>query len=101
MTAAITFTYACFFFCLLFFYYLCLFVYIPGEGNGIVGDLLNVANGVEALLVIGCQGKTSGDVKQIYFSYHNNLSRLTLDRGAHTQSLSQNKCVTSIAPMIK
>lgn len=27
---------------------------VPGEGNGIVGNLLNVANGVEALLVVSC-----------------------------------------------
>lgn len=27
---------------------------VPSEGNGIVGNLLNVANGVEALLVVSC-----------------------------------------------
>lgn len=36
--------------------YLCLLVDVPGEGNGVVGDLLNVADGVETLLVVGCGG---------------------------------------------
>lgn len=31
---------------------------VPGEGNGIVGDLLDVADGIEALLVIGCNTQT-------------------------------------------
>ena len=30
-----------------------LFVDVPGEGDGVVGDLLDVADGVEALLVVG------------------------------------------------
>lgn len=34
--------------------YLSLLVDVPSEGDGIVRDLLNVANGVEALLVVGC-----------------------------------------------
>lgn len=34
--------------------YLCFLVDVPGEGYGIVGDLLNVADGVEALLVVSC-----------------------------------------------
>ena len=29
-----------------------LLVHVPSEGDGIVGDLLNVADGVEALLVV-------------------------------------------------
>lgn len=31
-----------------------LLVDVPGEGNGVVGDLLDVADGVEALLVVSC-----------------------------------------------
>lgn len=34
--------------------YLCLLVDVPGEGYGIVRNLLNVADGVEALLVVSC-----------------------------------------------
>lgn len=34
-----------------------LLIHIPGEGNGVVGDLLDVPDGVEALLVISCNGK--------------------------------------------
>lgn len=37
--------------------YLGLFIHIPGEGDGIVGNFFNVANCVEALLVIGCGDK--------------------------------------------
>lgn len=39
--------------------YLGLFVHIPGEGDGVVGDFFNVADRVEALLVISC-GDTRG-----------------------------------------
>lgn len=35
--------------------YLGLLIDVPGEGDGVVGDLLNVVDGVEALLVISCQ----------------------------------------------
>lgn len=31
-----------------------LLVDVPGEGNGVVRDLLDVADGVEALLVVSC-----------------------------------------------
>lgn len=37
--------------------YLGLFIHIPGEGDGIVGNFFNVADCVEALLVIGCGDK--------------------------------------------
>ena len=36
------------------FSYFGLLVGVPGEGNGVVGNLLDVANGVEALLVVSC-----------------------------------------------
>ena len=42
------------------FFYLGLFVDIPSEGNGVVGNLLNVPNGVETLLVIRCKGGREG-----------------------------------------
>lgn len=32
--------------------YLRLIVDVPGEGNGVIGDLLNVADGVEAFFVV-------------------------------------------------
>lgn len=35
--------------------YLGLLVDVPGEGDGVVGDLLDVADGVEALLVVRWQ----------------------------------------------
>lgn len=38
--------------------YLGLLVGVPGEGNGVVGNLLNVGNGVEALLVVSWSDKT-------------------------------------------
>lgn len=34
-----------------------LFVGVPGERNGVIGNLLDVANGVEALLVVSCDNK--------------------------------------------
>lgn len=34
---------------------------VPGEGNGVVGNLLDVADGVEALLVVSCNKKKFGD----------------------------------------
>lgn len=37
-----------------------LFVHIPGEGDGVVGDFFNVADRVEALLVISCGGHMGG-----------------------------------------
>ena len=40
-----------------FFLYLGLFVHVPGEGDGVVGDFFDVANGVEALLVIRCEDR--------------------------------------------
>ena len=43
--------------------YLGLLVGVPGERNGIVGNLLNVANGVEALLVVSCDNKHELRVK--------------------------------------
>ena len=43
--------------------HLCLLVDVPGEGDSVVGDLLDVADGVEALLVVrwggGGTGRTS------------------------------------------
>lgn len=38
--------------------YLGLFIHIPGEGDGIVGDFFNIPDCVEALLVISCLIKT-------------------------------------------
>lgn len=35
-------------------FYLGLFVHVPGEGDGVVGDFFDVADGVEALLVVSC-----------------------------------------------
>lgn len=32
--------------------HLCLFAHVPGEGNRVVGDLFDVSDGVEALLVV-------------------------------------------------
>lgn len=37
--------------------YFGLLVGVPREGNCIIGNLLNVANGVEALLVVSCDKK--------------------------------------------
>ncbi len=37
--------------------YFGLFIGVPGEGNGIVGNLLNISNGVEALLIVSCGNK--------------------------------------------
>lgn len=34
--------------------YLCFLVDVPSEGYGIVCDLFNVTDGVEALLVVSC-----------------------------------------------
>lgn len=33
---------------------------VPREGDGIVGDLLDVADRVEALFVVGCRGPEDG-----------------------------------------
>lgn len=38
--------------------YLRLVVDVPGERNGIIRDLLNVADGVEAFFVVGYEGQT-------------------------------------------
>ena len=35
--------------------HLSLLIDVPGERDGVVGDLLDVADGVETFLVIGCQ----------------------------------------------
>ena len=40
-----------------FLSHLSLLVDVPGEGDGIVGDLLNVADGVEALLVVSWEAQ--------------------------------------------
>lgn len=37
--------------------YLGLFIHVPGEGDGVVGDFFNVADCVEALLVISWEDK--------------------------------------------
>lgn len=37
--------------------YLGLFVDVPGEGDGVVGDFFNVADCVKALLVIRCEDR--------------------------------------------
>lgn len=37
--------------------YFGLLVGVPGEGNGIIGNLLDVTDGVEALLVVSCKDK--------------------------------------------
>lgn len=37
--------------------YLGLFIHVPGEGDGVVGDFFDVADCVEALLVISCEDK--------------------------------------------
>lgn len=37
--------------------YFGLLIGVPGEGNGIVGNLFNVANSVEALLVVSCNNQ--------------------------------------------
>lgn len=37
--------------------YFGLIVGVPGEGNGIIGNLLDVANGVEALFVVSYETK--------------------------------------------
>lgn len=37
--------------------YLGLFVDVPGEGDGVVGDFFDVADGVKALLVIRCEDR--------------------------------------------
>lgn len=34
--------------------YLCLFIDVPCEGDSIVGDLLNVADGIKAFFVVSC-----------------------------------------------
>jgi len=39
------------------FLYLGLFIHVPGERDGVVGDFFNVADCVEALLVISCDDK--------------------------------------------
>ena len=41
-----------------------LLVHVPGEGNGIVGDLLDVPDGVEALLVISCNRQREKDLSR-------------------------------------
>ena len=46
--------------------YLGLFIHVPGEGDGVVGDFFDVANGVEALLVISCKHKQRGGLFQMY-----------------------------------
>lgn len=51
------------------FLYLGLFIDVPGEGDGVVGDFFDVADCVEALLVIRCEDK------QGWFIYAN-LPRL-------------------------
>lgn len=38
--------------------YLRLVVDVPGEGNGVIRDLLDVADGVEAFFVVGYEGQT-------------------------------------------
>lgn len=40
-----------------------LLVGVPGERNGVIGNLLDVANGVEALLVVSCDNKQELSVK--------------------------------------
>ncbi len=37
--------------------YFGLLIGVPGEGNGVIGNLLDVANGVKALLVVSCNNK--------------------------------------------
>lgn len=44
--------------------YFGLLIGVPSEGNGVVGNLFNVANGVEALLVVSCNNKDFIDQKQ-------------------------------------
>lgn len=34
--------------------YFGLLISVPGEGNGVIGNLLDVADGVETLLVVSC-----------------------------------------------
>lgn len=46
--------------------YFGLLVGVPGEGNGVIGNLLDVADGVETLLVVSC-GKEKNAV-----SFQNN-----------------------------
>lgn len=43
----------------LLFSYFGLFIGVPGERNGVVGNLLDVTDGVEALLVVSCHIKTT------------------------------------------
>lgn len=45
--------------------YLGLFVDVPGEGDCIVGDFLNVADCVEALLVIRCEVENTRILNQL------------------------------------
>lgn len=37
--------------------YLCFFIDIPGEGNGVVSDFFNVSDGVKALFIVSWMGK--------------------------------------------
>lgn len=59
--------------------YLGLFVDIPGEGDGVVGDFLNVPDGVEALLVVSCEDNVTPQIIMCY----------RLQRWPQTQSRGQ------------
>ena len=45
---------------------------VPGEGNGIIGNLFNVANGVEALLVVSCCHQKKKKISYLLVLFHRN-----------------------------